>query len=178
MAAERYVRLAPYAPKQGRFVQRFCHKSYVFVGGLRPNWYVVDAATAEELSTFTQIPNDPESKPMFEIMQKDKKDVIEKKETEQFLASMGVVSATIPLPKDVEPPRTHDIRSKAIKDKEPEVDGRAEALPPPRKVVREETPAASVSAPKEAEESGGGAITTQELPEPTPKPAAGRRRPK
>jgi len=171
--AERYVRLAPYAPKQGRFVQRFCHKSFVFMGGIRPNWYVVDKATAEELAAFRQVPNDPESKDLFEIMMKDKKEVVEKKETEQFLASMGVVSATIPLPKDVAPPKTHDIREKTA-EKKTEVDGRASAMPPPRKVVRDETPAASISPPKEVKESGGGAVTTQELPEPTPQPARRR----
>lgn len=170
--AEWYIRLAPYAPKQGRFVQRFCHKSFVFVGGLRPNWYVVDKATADELEVFRQVPNDPDSRPLFEIMVRDKKEIVEKKETEQFLASMGVVSATIPLPKDVEPPRTHDIRDKT-KPLEPQIDGRADALPPPRRVARDETTAAVVK-PEEANESGGGAITTQELPEPTPQPARRR----
>ena len=177
MAAERYVRLAPYSPRQVRFVQRFAHKSFVFVGGLRPNWYVVDKETAEELSVMTQVPNDPDSKPLFEIMLKDKKEVIEKKETEQFLASMGVVSATIPLPKDVKPPATHDIRTNRGEPEAAEVDGRAGALPPPRQVTRDETPTASVAAPEEPKESAGGPITNDELPKPTPQPARRKRRP-
>ena len=149
---EFYVRLKPFAPRQGYKTQRHSHREQIFVGGVRPNWYLVGETLAAELRAKRQLQNDPDSRPMFDVVDKATKAEIEEREQSSFLAGMGYNAATIGKPNDVIAPPTHDIRSAAervaattITSQQASGGGRNAAIPKPRRGRKSNNSGAIVS---------------------------------
>lgn len=60
-----YLRLVPYAPKQGAFVKRVVFRGQRFVTG---RWYeVTDPGFVNDLSKLKQVDTDPRSRSMFDV---------------------------------------------------------------------------------------------------------------
>jgi hypothetical protein len=135
---EMYVRLAPYNPRRGFKVQSYTYRSQKYLGGERPNWYVVDKATADDLGTLSQEHGAFGSPPLFEIYTKEQKEQVEQYENDRYLAALGAIRETISVAKDLQVPQTHDIRSEDVKPKVTveSAGGRGAALPPPRRQTR------------------------------------------
>jgi hypothetical protein len=143
---ENYARLHPYSPRRGYVVQKHSFQSQVYMGGPRPNWYRVSSELAELLRPQLQQHDNPDSKPLFQIVSGEEKVLIEAQEQQEFLASVGAAARTQLAPRDVAPPPTVDIRpaaqqiAPAVVTAAPEVTeapvGRAAALPPPREQLR------------------------------------------
>ena len=136
MANELFVRLKPYAPRRGYKAQRYSYKGQVYVGGARPNWYQVSKELAEDLLQHRQDHADPDSKPLFDLMDGEKKQQVEEQEQANFLAGLGYGAATVAPPTDLKQPMTTDIRTADEKAAAvppsmpaPNVGGRAAAVP-------------------------------------------------
>lgn len=142
MAKEIFVRLKPFAPKRGYKAQRYSYKGQVYVGGTRPNWYQVSQELADDLKEHQQIHDDPDSKPLFDIVDGDKKREIEEQEQGAFLAGLGYGAATVAPPHNLPQPHTTDIRTDEEKEADkpvmpdtppaPAAGGRAAAVPKPK----------------------------------------------
>jgi hypothetical protein len=140
-----YIRLLPHNPKMGALAERYTYRSMTFRGGKRPHWYEVkDKRLLTELRALKQDQYDPRSLPLFEIKEEADKLATEKRETDQFLASIGAVRETLSIAADLKHPPTHTIGTKepsgpitssALRHdtlKHDELGGRASALPPLR----------------------------------------------
>lgn len=150
----KFVRLKPYNPRKGFVTQRHARGELFFIGGVRPNWYEVDDEVAEELKEDKQFHNDPDSKPLFDIMSKEEKEQVAAEEQHQVLAQLGAVGQTVLMPDSMKDPKTVDLTSKEEKQAEASVeekqaDGRSSAIPQPRKTRKSKT--------------RGGAVTTGDL---------------
>jgi hypothetical protein len=148
MGNEFYARLQPYNPRRGFLVQKHCFENQVYVGGPRPNWYLIGEELANTLRGKLQTHDDPDSKPLFQVVTPEEKMRIATSEQEQFLASLGAVGQTLVGPKDAAPPPTVDLRPELPKAPEapvPEVVGRAAALPPTREQLQTENAAGAVT---------------------------------
>jgi hypothetical protein len=144
----KFVRLKPYNPRRGFVTQRHGRGDLFFIGGIRPNWYEVDDDVAEELAKDRQFHNDPDSKPLFDIMSKEDKEQVAAEEQNQVLAQLGAVGQTVLLPNGMKDPKTVDLTEKSAKG-EKKAGGRASAIPQPRKTRKSKT--------------RGGAVTTGDL---------------
>lgn len=146
----KFVRLKPYNPRKGFVTQRHARgNDLFFIGGVRPNWYEVDDAVAEELKGDRQFHNDPDSKPLFDIMTKEEKEQVAAEEQHQVLAQLGAVGQTVLMPDSMKDPKTVDLTSKEEKTEEKPAGGRSSAIPEPRKTRKSKT--------------RGGAVTTGDL---------------
>jgi len=70
--AQTFARLLPLNERKGRLVGRYSHwDSRLYVGGKKPTWYQVTDAQAAELRPLRQEGpafDDPDAKPLFEIV--------------------------------------------------------------------------------------------------------------
>lgn len=141
MGKELYVRLMPVNPRLQRTVANFTYKSQKYRGGERPTWYCVDESLAKQLSEMRQNDADPYSPALFQVVEKEEKEAIERNEHEQYLAQIGALRGTISIPRDVEKPRTQDIRTEKEEQEEKAGDfgGRSAAMAPPRTPTLRET---------------------------------------
>lgn len=108
----KFVRLKPYNPRRGLVTRRHGIGEMFFVGGLRPNWYEVSDAMAEKLAKKRQFHDDPDSKPLFDVMDKEEQERVAAEEQNQVLAQLGAVGQTVAMPPDFREPRTVDMTKK------------------------------------------------------------------
>jgi len=157
MSNEFYARLYPHNPRRGYLVQKHCFENQVYVGGPRPNWYLIGPELAAQLRDKLQTHDDPDSKPLFQIVTPEEKETIAASEQQQFLASLGAVGQTLVGPKDAAPPPTVDLRVEVpttvataaampeVTAAPPKGKGRAAALPPTREQLQSENAAGIVT---------------------------------
>ena len=136
MSAETvYVRLAPFAPRQGYVVRRYSYKGTMFEGGELPKWYKVPAHIAKELAAEKQPPHDARAPNLFEIKTEDEKGSIQAEEHRRFLASMGVLTPSDSRVGNVRAPDELDFTDRfggPVTADETVASGRDAALPPTR----------------------------------------------
>ncbi len=158
MSNEFYARLYPHNPRRGYLVQKHCFDGQVYVGGPRPNWYLIGPELAAQLRDKLQTHDDPDSKPLFQIVTPEEKETISASEQQQFLAALGAVGQTLVGPKDAAPPPTVDLRVEVpatvataaaampeVTAAPPKGKGRAAALPPTREQLQSENAAGIVT---------------------------------
>lgn len=184
MGKELYVRLMPVNPRLQRTVANFTYKSQKYLGGERPTWYCVDESLARQLGEMRQNEADRYSPALFQVVEKEEKESIERNEHEQYLAQIGALRGTISIPRDVEKPRTQDIRTEKEEEEKPaDFGGRSAAVAPPRAPTLKETATAVVAPaskpvaappapaappqPPTLSAPPSGAITTAEVPKGT-----------
>jgi hypothetical protein len=116
-----YVRLKPYNPKIGNVKKRYHHQSSLYAMHPetgRPIWYKTDdAALLAELGATTQIDEDPQSGPLFDILSEAEFLKVQKHETNLRLVELGIMSATEAQPVSATPPvvdRVTEGRSAAV----------------------------------------------------------------
>jgi hypothetical protein len=126
-----YVRLAPYAPRQGNHVTRHVVRGQLFEGGDKPKWYSVSKEFADQLLEEHQIVDDPRSRPLFEVMNKEQMESIQLEEHRRALAAIGAYSPTVQVPQ-IRPPEVIDGMKRLDAITSDEVSGRAAALAPER----------------------------------------------
>ena len=97
----KFVRLKPYNPRRGFVVQRHGIGEMFFLGGVRPNWYEVSDDVAAMLGQKRQFHTDPDSKPLFDIMDKEEKERVAAEEQNQVLAQLGAIGQTVAMPQEL-----------------------------------------------------------------------------
>lgn len=159
----KFVRLKPYNPRRGYVVQRHGIGEMFFVGGVRPNWYEVQDVVAERLAKKRQFHNDPDSKPLFDIMDREEKERVAAEEQNQVLAHLGAVGQTVLMPPSVKEPKTVDLTDKGgspppvpgTSAEASQAVGRAAAIPQPRTPRRMKTRGGTVVGPDVAGTTNG-----------------------
>lgn len=118
-----YVRLKPYDKKRGYLVRRYNIGGHEFLTdgeSGRPIWSRVTVKAAEFLKTLRQKENDPDSKPLFDVVTPPEYAAIAQREQDLALAQLDVRSATVNVPASARVPVVDRISGAA---------GRAAAIP-------------------------------------------------
>lgn len=89
-----FVRVKPYAPRQGYAVQRFHYKGTLFVGGIRPHWYKIPISRVGELQELRQ----DSGAPIFDVVDEDTKSAMDHEENTRQLAALGIAAAHVASP--------------------------------------------------------------------------------
>ena len=65
----KFVRIRPYDKRRGQLVRRYVYGGFKFLGD--HGWYEVDDEIAAYLKTVRTFPEDPDSKPVFDVSDQD-----------------------------------------------------------------------------------------------------------
>lgn len=125
MAANLYVRVKPYNPRQGYILNRYHFLGNLFVGGARPTWYRV----TQEYADFCREDRQETGLPAFDIVTEAEKLEIDAKEEQLRLVELGLLSATINAPHARQPIDIREVKPAEAKPALSRGASRTDAVP-------------------------------------------------
>ena len=87
-----YARVRPYSPRAGFPVLRYFYEGHLYTGGEYPRWYKVPADQGRRMLDPRQEANNPDSKPVFQVVTEAERLTIDNEEENLRLAMLGIHS--------------------------------------------------------------------------------------
>jgi hypothetical protein len=76
----KFIRIRPYDKRRGQLVQRYVYRGFRFE--VARGWYQVEDHIAEELAGVLTFPDNPDSKPVFDVATKEEAEALSMREYE------------------------------------------------------------------------------------------------